>query len=88
MIYVDELRATRKQVGPFLPGTEWCHLTTDGPLEELHQFAEEIGMQRAWFQDKRVPHYDLRKPGRDAALQKGAIFMSAREQYKNGIGRS
>jgi hypothetical protein len=88
MIYVDELRPARKQVGPHPPGTEWCHLTTDGSLEELHQFAEKIGMQRAWFQNKRVPHYDLRKSGRDIALQKGAVFMSAREQVSKGIGRS
>ena len=88
MIYVDELRPTHKQVGPFPPGTKWCHLTTDGPLEELHEFAEKIGMQRAWFQNKRIPHYDLEKSGRDNALRQGAVFMSAREQYSKGIGRT
>lgn len=36
------------------------HLVTDGPMEELHVFAEKIGLKRTWFQaKKRFPHYDL-----------------------------
>ena len=88
MIYVDELRPTHKQVGPFPPGTGWCHLTTDGPIEELHEFAAKIGMERVWFQNKpSCPHYDLEKVRREEALRKGAVFMSAREQYRMRKGR-
>ncbi len=59
------------------------HLTTDGPIEELHAFAQRIGMKREWFQPHRVaPHYDL-TPGRRAkALECGAVFVPIREQIK------
>lgn len=48
-----------------------CHMFTDSlDLEELHQFAERIGMQRAWFQPHRVaPHYDLTPSRRTEAVQ-------------------
>lgn len=40
--------------------TDGIHLITDGDLEELHEFAESIGLKRKWFQNKtRRPHYDL-----------------------------
>ena len=35
------------------------HLVSDLNLEELHLFAKKIGLKRHWFQDKRLPHYDL-----------------------------
>lgn len=36
------------------------HLATDGDLDELHKFAQSIGLKREWFQDHPAhPHYDL-----------------------------
>lgn len=36
------------------------HLISDTNIDELHQFAEQIGLRREWFQDKPGrPHYDL-----------------------------
>jgi hypothetical protein len=36
------------------------HLATNGPIEELHEFAQSIGLKREWFQDHpRHPHYDV-----------------------------
>lgn len=35
------------------------HLISDCDLGELHQFAKRVGLKREWFQDKRVPHYDV-----------------------------
>jgi hypothetical protein len=36
------------------------HLISDHSLQELHLFANKIGLKRLWFQDKPgQPHYDL-----------------------------
>lgn len=59
----------------------WCHLITDNPdLEELHQFAERIGLRRSYFQDKRYgskdpgrPHYDVTASKRAQAVTAGAV---------------
>jgi len=60
-----------------------CHLTTDGPIEELHAFAERIGLRRVWFQEHPlVPHYDLTATKRAAALAAGALFVPSREQAR------
>lgn len=54
-------------------GKEWCHLVADS-MEELHDFAAQLGLQRGWFQDKgRYPHYDVTMRVRDRALLMGAI---------------
>ncbi len=78
-IYVDELmnwgwRMRGRTVAS-------CHLFTDSvDLEELHAFAERLGMKRAWFQPHRIaPHYDLTKSRRDAAITFGAIALRRRE---------
>lgn len=34
------------------------HLTSTD-MEELHAFAESVGLKREWFQDHRIPHYDV-----------------------------
>lgn len=58
-----------------------CHMFTDSlDLEELHRFAERIGMRRAWFQPHRVaPHYDLTPSRRAMAIRLGAVFVERRE---------
>lgn len=62
-------------------GKASCHLTTDGPIDELHAFAIRIGMRREWFQKHAVmDHYDLTATRRAAALKAGAVYVSAREQ--------
>jgi hypothetical protein len=57
------------------------HLMTDGDLEELHVFAEGIGLQRVWFQDrKKYPHYDLTSERkRRQAISSGAKVVNSRE---------
>lgn len=61
----------------------WCHMATDGDIEELHKFAESIGMQRSWFQhkDSRHPHYDLTAGMRVKAVAKGAIEVTSTELF-------
>jgi len=54
----------------------WCHLEAD-TLEELHQFAQRLGLKREWFQDKPAhPHYDITSSVRQRAVRLGAIEMS------------
>lgn len=72
----------------FGDGRSSCHLTTDGPLEELHAFALRLGLKRAWFQNHpRAPHYDLVPAKRTRALDLGAMYVSRRDQAKARIAR-
>ncbi|MDI2141302.1 MULTISPECIES: DUF4031 domain-containing protein [unclassified Pseudomonas] len=53
-------------------GREWCHLVADS-LDELHSFADRLGLKRSWFQSKTLyPHYDVTKSVRTRALAMGA----------------
>jgi hypothetical protein len=64
-VYVDE-------EGIRWRGREWCHLVADS-LDELHSFADRLGLQRRWFQSKTLyPHYDVTKSVRVRALALGA----------------
>ncbi len=61
----------------------WCHMWTDGPIEELHEFAKSLGLLQRWFQDKaHFPHYDITPGKRKLALLKGAQISSYMEYYK------
>ena len=56
MVYVDALQEYPEK--PF-GHRKWAHLWADSE-EELHAFAQSIGLQRAWFQaDKFLNHYDV-----------------------------
>ena len=41
-------------------------------IEELHEFAEKLGIARKHFQDHRKPHYDISKAYKQRALALGA----------------
>ncbi len=72
-VYVDE------SIFPFR-GQKFCHMATDGDLEELHRMADKIGMLRIWFQDKPGhPHYDLSPEKRALAVQHGAVEVTSLE---------
>lgn len=45
--------------------------------EELHEFAAKIGMRRIWFQNKKLPHYDLTVKRQQLALSLGAIEVNS-----------
>jgi hypothetical protein len=66
---------------------EWGRWTGGGHLqadtaEELHAFAERLGMRREWFQSKpgrpENDHYDLTECGRERVLELGAIAEDRR----------
>jgi hypothetical protein len=64
-IFVDNARIPWR-------GMIMSHLMADD-LDELHAFAAELGMKRAWFQDKSVPHYDVSESKRRQAVAMGAV---------------
>ena len=57
-------------------GRRWAHLISDQSHDELHAFAERLGLpRRAFHRD----HYDLPDELRDSALALGAQPVPARE---------
>lgn len=54
---------------------ESCHLLAD-TLDELHDFAQKIGLKRSWFQNGSAPHYDLTASRRIEAVKAGAIELT------------
>jgi hypothetical protein len=67
-IYVDDYNA------PFR-GMHMSHLLSDDSVEELHVFAKQLGLKRAWFQPGSAPHYDVSRAKRELALQLGAVSL-------------
>ena len=71
-IYVDNARI-------IWANNIWCHLVADS-LDELHAFAENIGLKRKWFQSSAsYPHYDITLKTRSIALSKGATIGSRKQ---------
>jgi len=59
-----------------------CHMMAD-TVEELHQMADKIGIQRRWFQNKKDhPHYDISKTKKALAFQNGAVEVTPQELVK------
>jgi Protein of unknown function (DUF4031) len=57
-------------------GRKWCHLVSDADLDELHVFAERVGMPRRGFQGD---HYDIPEEHRAEVVEAGALPVSSRE---------
>jgi hypothetical protein len=84
VIYVDDWQQPA-QVGRLK--AKWSHLMSDTSHDELHEFAQSIGLKRAWFQHKppRRPggldhsHYDVTESKRQAAIAAGAKAISWRD---------
>lgn len=55
-----------------------CHMIAD-TANELHNMAAKIGMMRSWFQDRRVPHYDICMKRKALAIKAGAIEINRRQ---------
>ena len=79
-VYVDPLTDHGWRLGPS------CHMFASSE-EELHAFARRIGMRRAWYQEERVPHYDLTQRKRALAVQRGAIELPRRAAYRYWVAR-
>jgi hypothetical protein len=62
------------------------HMVSDSSLSELHAFASFVGLQRAWFQNKRIPHYDLTSENmKNKAQRGGAELVKSRELVKRAV---
>ena len=59
-----------------LPVKLWCHMASDSGFEELHAFAERLGIPRHRFQGD---HYDLHPHLRERAVALGAEEVGRRE---------
>jgi hypothetical protein len=59
-----------------LPVKRWCHMASDVGFEELHAFAERLGIPRHRFQGD---HYDLPPHLRELAVELGAEEVGRRE---------
>ena len=57
-------------------GQRWCHLVSDASIDELHAFADVVGIPRRGFQGD---HYDVPEERRDAIVAAGAIEVPSRE---------
>ncbi len=76
MIYVDTIV---QYPACNLRSKEWCHMATDGDLEELHLMAARLGLRRSWFQATSLPHYDVTPGKRVRALRLGAASVGSVE---------
>jgi hypothetical protein len=54
----------------------WAHLVSDVSYDELHAFAEQLGIPQRAFQGD---HYDIPTELRDAAIALGATPVTSRE---------
>jgi hypothetical protein len=57
-------------------GRKWAHLVSDESYDELHAFADRLGLPRRAFQGD---HYDVPTEIRDQAIALGAQEVPARE---------
>ncbi len=55
-----------------------CHLLADTE-DELHSMAARLGMERIWFQDRRVPHYDICRRRRALAIKAGVVEINRKQ---------
>lgn len=56
-------------------GRKWCHLVSDESYEELHEFADLVGIPRRGFQGD---HYDVPEEYRPQLIEAGALEVESR----------
>ena len=70
-------------------GRLWSHLVSDESYDELHEFAQRLGIPRRAFQGD---HYDLPEELRESAVALGAEPVEGRELIRrllaSGLRRS
>lgn len=69
MILVDDARWSWRS-------ERWAHLVSDVSFDELHRFAERLGLPRQAFQGD---HYDVPTEVRERAIRLGATPVTSRE---------
>lgn len=88
-IYVDQIKEYPNIKGPAARhGKFWCHMISDTSVEELHQFADRLGLKRQWFQPAKILihcHYDLIPSKRALAVKLGAVECNILDQMGQWI---
>ncbi|MER5433154.1 DUF4031 domain-containing protein [Streptomyces sp. NPDC002588] len=64
-------------------GRLWSHLVSDVSYEELHRFAEELGVPRRAFERD---HYDVPSHRYGEVVAAGAVEVSSREVVRLLLG--
>ena len=76
-VYVDEMLPCIRNAN--WPYNKSCHLVAVS-FQELHTFAKELGLKRAWFHyQSGLPHYDLTTRMRRKAIRLGATPIGREE---------
>jgi predicted HAD superfamily phosphohydrolase len=57
-------------------GRKWCHVVSDVSYDELHEFADRVGIPRRGFQGD---HYDVPEEYRAELIAAGAHLVESRE---------
>ena len=58
---------------------KYCHMVSVD-LNELHDFADRLGVKRCWYSTKKnSPHYDITEEQRSKAIQTGALPATRRQ---------
>ena len=79
MVYVDNVKYYNKKD---LKYNKCCHLFAD-TLQELHQFAKQLGLKIELFQNRiNLPHYDITQNKRKLAIKYGAQPLNKWGVYK------
>lgn len=63
------------------PTNGWSHLVSNN-IPELHKFAQAIGVNKCWFENKRgknQPHYDIKAVHFNKAIENGVIVVERKE---------
>lgn len=85
-IFVDEVR--HYPLSRWV-NKDWCHMVSDGGLDELHAMADALGLERRRLhQHRSFPHYDLNEALRAEALRRGAVPITRRELGRMLLARS
>ena len=70
--------------GRITHSSNWSHLFNDGPDQELHEFAQRLGLRREYFQHPGEwhRHYDVTEGKRWQAIRHGATEVTSHEGTK------
>lgn len=80
MIYVDAAEWKKSPNGR----KSYAHMVADS-MEELHAFAERIGVKKHFFhRSKTAPHYDITSEQHSVAIAAGAQLVPSREVLAKG----
>jgi hypothetical protein len=81
-VYVDNAKIPWTPPRARFSGRIWrmSHMFS-ADVQELHDFAESLGLQRRWYQGPSSgwPHYDVTEKIRQAAIRAGAIEIQYRD---------